>query len=195
MLKRGKEAAIEKSGGGGTVTVTVVVWTRLPEVPVMVRVTVPMAAQLSPLTVRMLPVVVVAGLNDAVTPEGRPLTLRFTAPLKPLRSAIAIAVVPLALRGIVRLAGVDDNEKSGASTVRATVVVCVRLPEVPVIVTVVVPATAALDAVNVNVLEVVVLEGLNEAVTPAGKPLALRATDPLKLLIPVTVTVLAPLLP
>ena len=80
-------------------------------------------------------------------------------------------------------------------TVRATVVVCVRLPEVPVMVTVVVPAAAVLDAVKVNVLEVVVLEGLNEAVTPAGKPLALSATDPLKLLIPVTVTVLAPLLP
>ena len=72
---------------------------------------------------------------------------------------------------------------------------CVRLPEVPVIVTVAVPAAAAPDAVNVSVLEVVALAGLNNAVTPAGKPLALSATDPLKLLIPVTVIVLAPLAP
>jgi len=80
-------------------------------------------------------------------------------------------------------------------TVSANVAVCVRLPEVPVIVTVVVPATAVLDAVNVKMLEVVALAGLKDAVTPAGKPLALRATDPLKLLTPVTVIVLEPLAP
>ena len=79
--------------------------------------------------------------------------------------------------------------------VSATVVVCVRLPEVPVMVTVVVPATAVEAAVNVKVLEVVVLAGLKDAVTPAGNPVALRATDPLKPLIPVTVIVLVPLLP
>jgi hypothetical protein len=80
-------------------------------------------------------------------------------------------------------------------TVRAIVVVCVRLPEAPVIVTVAGPTTAVLDAVSVKMLVDVVLAGLNDAVTPAGRPLATRATEPLKLLIPVTVTVLLPLAP
>jgi hypothetical protein len=80
-------------------------------------------------------------------------------------------------------------------TVRATVVVCVRLPEVPVMVTVVVPAAAVPDAVNVNVLEVVALAGLNDAVTPAGKLVTLRDTGPLKPLMSVTVVVLLPLVP
>ena len=60
-----------------------------------------------------------------------------------------------------------------------TVVVCVKLPEMPVIVTVALPI-AALDAVKVSVLAVEVLAGLNDAVTPLGRPLAVRATAPLK---------------
>ena len=63
------------------------------------------------------------------------------------------------------------------------------------IVTVAVPAVAVLAAVNVNTLEVVALAGLKDAVTPVGKPLALRATEPLKLLIGVTVIVLLPVVP
>jgi len=80
-------------------------------------------------------------------------------------------------------------------TVSVTVVVWVRLPEVPVTVTVAGPTVAVLEAVSVKVLVPVVLLGLKEAVTPAGRPLAERTTEPLKLLIPLTVTVLEPLLP
>ena len=57
------------------------------------------------------------------------------------------------------------------------------------------PVTALPDAVRVRMLLVVVLEGLNEAATPAGRPLATRLTAPVKLLSPLTVTVLVPLLP
>jgi hypothetical protein len=74
-------------------------------------------------------------------------------------------------------------------------VVCVRLPEVPVIVTVARPRVAVLAAERVKTLVPVVLAGLNDAVTPAGKPLALRATEPLKPLLPVTVIVLLPVAP
>jgi hypothetical protein len=74
-------------------------------------------------------------------------------------------------------------------------VVCVRLPEIPVIVTVAGPNTAVLAAVNVKMLVDVVLAGLNDAVTPAGKPLAARATEPLKPLMSATATVLLPLVP
>ena len=79
--------------------------------------------------------------------------------------------------------------------VSAMVVLCVRLPEVPMIVTFVVPATAVLEAVRVNVLVLLVLAGLNEAVTPVGRPLAVRATEPVKPPESVTVIVLVPLAP
>jgi hypothetical protein len=57
------------------------------------------------------------------------------------------------------------------------------------------PAVAVLDAVKVSVLLVVALAGLNDAVTPAGRPLAARLTAPLKLLMPAIVIVLLPLVP
>ena len=79
--------------------------------------------------------------------------------------------------------------------VRATVVVCVKPPDVPVIVTVARPRVAVLEAVRVSVLVLVALAGLKDAVTPAGRPVADKATDPLKLLIGVTVTVLVPAVP
>src|SRR4051812_40926734 len=64
----------------------------------------------------------------------------------------------------------------GGLIAKLIVVVWVRLPLVPVTVTVAVPVVAAPLAVNVNVLLLVVLAGLNEAVTPAGNPAADRLT-------------------
>ena len=55
-----------------------------------------------------------------------------------------------------------------------------KLPDVPVIVTVLVPVVAALLALRVNVLALVVLLGLKEAVTPLGRPDADKLTLPLK---------------
>jgi hypothetical protein len=75
------------------------------------------------------------------------------------------------------------------------VAVLVKLPEVPVMVTVTVPVAAALLAVSVNVLVAVAGFGLNEAVTPLGRPEADKLTLPLKPLCGVTVTVLVPLEP
>ena len=63
-----------------------------------------------------------------------------------------------------------------------SVVVWVRLPDVPVMVTVAEPTVAVLEAVSVNVLPVVALAGLKDAVTPVGRPVAERATNPVKLL-------------
>ena len=72
-------------------------------------------------------------------------------------------------------------ETGGARvTVRDRVVMLLRLPEAPVIVTVTLPVVAVLLAVSVSVLVVGVLVGLNEAVTPLGKPEADRLTLPLK---------------
>ena len=61
-------------------------------------------------------------------------------------------------------------------TVTASVVVCVTLPDFPEIVTVEVPTVADELAVSVRVLWVVVLVGLNDAVTPDGRPEAERVT-------------------
>ena len=55
---------------------------------------------------------------------------------------------------------------------------CINEPDVPVIVTFQMPVLAVGLVVNVKVL--VVLSGLNGAVTPLGRPAALRLTLPVK---------------
>ena len=59
-------------------------------------------------------------------------------------------------------------------------VVFVKLPEVPVMVTVNVPVDAVPPAVRVSVLVLVVLLGLKDAVTPVGRPEADKLTLALK---------------
>ena len=67
-----------------------------------------------------------------------------------------------------------------------------KLPDEPVTVTVAVPVVAVPLAVSVKVLVFVVLGGLNDAVTPLGKPEADRLTLPLKPFCGVTAMVLVP---
>ena len=80
-------AVREKSGAGFTIRVTVALWIKLPLVPVMVRVFVPVAA---PVVVVMLRVelpepITEVGVNVALAPAGSPLTVKPTLPLNPLR--------------------------------------------------------------------------------------------------------------
>jgi hypothetical protein len=99
---------------------------------------------------------------------------------------------------MLREVGAADKVKLGcAVTVRLTVVVWVKLPEVPVMVTVVGPPTVAVGlAVKVNTLDVVVLDGLNDEVTPAGRvEVTAKLTLPVNPLTGFTVIVLVPLLP
>ena len=74
-------------------------------------------------------------------------------------------------------------------------VLCDKLPEVPVMDTVSVPAVAVLLAVSVSVLVVIAGFVLNDAVTPLGSPDADKPTPPLKPLCGVTVILLVPLVP
>ncbi len=74
-------------------------------------------------------------------------------------------------------------------------VVLVKPPDIPVMVTEAVPVAAVLLAVSVNVLVLAVLLGLNDAVTPLGRPDADKLTLPLKPFCGVTVMVLTPLAP
>ena len=62
-------------------------------------------------------------------------------------------------------------------------------------VTLAVPTAAVPDAVSVNVLVDVVLAGLNDAVTPLGRPEADKMTLSLKPFCGVMLTMLDPLLP
>lgn len=80
-----------------------------------------------------------------------------------------------------------------AVTVRASEVELVKVPEVPVTVTVAEPVVAVPLAVSVKVL--VLLLGLKDAVTPAGKPEADKLTLPVKPFSGVTEMVLVPLAP
>ncbi len=67
---------------------------------------------------------------------------------------------------------------------------------VPVTVTVAGPRVAVLEAVKVSVLLLPVVEpGLKAAVTPAGKPLALNVTLPVKPPVRVMLIALVPVLP
>jgi hypothetical protein len=80
-------------------------------------------------------------------------------------------------------------------TVRAIVVVAVRVPDVPVIVTIEVPAATVAGAVSVSTLVDVVGLGANTAVHPAGRPDAARVTAPVNPPVSVTVMVSVPLAP
>ena len=155
-----------------------------------------MVAELLTVSVTLLLVVEGFGLKEAVTPVGRLDAEKLTLPVKPRVGLTVIVDVPELPRATLRLLGDAERLKFGPRfTVREIVVVCVRPPDVPVIVTVKLPVAAVLLAVSVNVLVLVVLLGLNDAETPLGWPEADRLTLPVKPLCRVTVIVLVPLDP
>jgi hypothetical protein len=114
-----------------------------------------------------------------------------TLPVSPPTNPIATEVDALVPAGTVSAVGDAEMVKFGSAvTFNVRVVVAVAVALVPVIVTVAGPTVAVFDAVKVSVLpaEPVTEAGLKLAVTPAGSPLALRATAPAKPLIAETVT-------
>jgi len=160
---------------------------RIPEVPVTVTVTVPVAAVPLAPSVKMLLLVAGFGLNPAETPLGKTeVTVNPTLPLKPFSAfTVIVEVPPVPPCTIVKLLGDANRLKSGAGgaalTVRETEVVCIRLPEVPVIVRETVPNTAVPLAMRESVLLPVAGFGENVAVTPLGKPAVTeKLTLPLK---------------
>lgn len=93
------EAEMVKFGSAVTLSVTVVDAVVEPLVPVIVTLAAPTVAVCAAVKVRVLPAdpVTDAGLNAAVTPDGRPLTVNATVPLKPLIAltvTLADALVP-----------------------------------------------------------------------------------------------------
>jgi hypothetical protein len=78
-------ALIEKSGGGLTTRVTAVEWLVVMLVPVIVIVEVPAGVVLPVVTVIVdePPEITAGGLNVAFAPDGKPLALKVTVPVKP----------------------------------------------------------------------------------------------------------------
>ena len=127
----------------------------------------------------------VAGL--AVTPEGSPVIATATVPLKEFTAvARTLSFEPVAPATIVRDVGDTASEKSGgggdAEMAKATVAEWLRVPDVPVRVTVALPDAATEAAVSVTFCAV---PGVKEsvaglAVTPEGSPVIATATIPVK---------------
>ena len=153
-----------------TVRLTIAVWLRIPAVPVIVTPMVIGAAELVAVNVSLLVPVLLMAPNVADSPVGKPGDEKLTVlALKPPVGVMVIVVEELAPGATVTLLGEAERLKFGAGaavvTVTATVVVWLKAPEVPVMVTVVgPPVVAVLLAVSVRVLPV------KDAVTPLGKP-------------------------
>ena len=170
-----------KVGGGFTVKEMVAAADRPLDEPVTVTVTVPVAAVLLAVSVNVLVFAVLLGLNDAVTPLGSPDADRLTLLLKPFCGVTVMLLVALFPCAIVKLFGDVERVKfPWGFTVRESVVVFVRLPEEPVTVTVTVPVAAEPVADKVSMLLVVAGFVPNTALTPFGRPDAVRFTFPLK---------------
>jgi hypothetical protein len=148
-----------------------------PVVPITVTVAVPGVDDAAALNVTMLVVAVVAGLNETVMPPGSPVALRVTLPLKPVLGVTVIVSVAPAPCTTLSVAAEAANEKfAGADTVTVIATVAVRVPDLPVIVALAAPTAAAAPALKVKVLTDDVLAGLNDAVTPLGRPETVRLT-------------------
>jgi hypothetical protein len=125
--------------------------------------------------------------------------VRFTVPVKPFDGVtVMVTVFPVVAPGSILIDELPPpivNVGAGF-TVRAMVVDAVRVPEVPVTVTVTgPPALAVLLAVSVNTLEPAVGFVAKLAVTPLGKPVADRVTEPVNPYAGVTVMLSVLLLP
>jgi hypothetical protein len=190
------EAVSAKFGAAFTVNEIVALCVKLPDVPAIVTVTVPVVAVPLAVSVKVLAVVAGFTLNAAVTPLGSPDADKLTPPPKPFCGVTVILLVPLAPCVTLKLLGDAESAKLGAAfTVRKIEAGFVKLPDAPVIVTVTVPVVAVEVAVSVIVLVVFVGFVPNAAVTPLGSPDADKLTLPLNPLSGVTVIVLAPLVP
>ncbi len=86
-----------------------VVFVKLPDEPVTVTVTVPVAAVLLAVSVKVLVLAVLLGLNDAVTPLGRPDADKLTLLLKPFSGVTVMVLAPAAPCTIVKLLGEADR--------------------------------------------------------------------------------------
>jgi hypothetical protein len=175
----------ENSDGRTAFTVNATVVACEPEdaVPVTVMLVATAAALAAAVTVivELCPEDTDAGVNETVTPEGKPVAERETDSALPEVMAVAMLEVAEPPAAMEKLAGLAEIEKSlaGVVTVRETVVACEPEDAIPVTVMLVVAAAALAAAVTV-IVELCPEDtdaGVNETITPEGKPEAERETD------------------
>jgi hypothetical protein len=124
------EAEMVKSAFGLTVSVTLVVCTSEPLLPVMVSVNIPVLVLAVVETVRVEVAVGVTELVESeqvapVAPDGQPVMVSATLPVNPFSAVTVIVEVPELPCVSVSDLGLRDREKSGAAaglTVSATLV-------------------------------------------------------------------------
>ena len=115
------EAESVKSGGGATVKAIMVDAANAPEVPLMVTVTGPPAvAVLLAVSVSTLEFVVGLAAKAAVTPLGRPVAARVTAPVNPSVSLTLMVSVLLLPWTTERVGAEDESVKSGFGLLMVT---------------------------------------------------------------------------
>ena len=122
------------------------------------------------------------GENEAVTPAGSPETANVTLPEKLgfawTNTALFVEVAPTPTES----PPLEEMENDGVAMVRERVVVIFWLPDVPVMVSVLVPTGAEAVAERVRTALPPVATGFaeNDAETPLGTPEMDRLTLPLK---------------
>jgi hypothetical protein len=154
----------------------VVVDVYVPRVPVTVSEYVPGTTALPAFRVSTDPPDAV-GENEAVTPLGRPETLRLTLPVRPSDLTVLTLIVPDIPWPMLRLP-VLVSSSPGALIVREAVVLAVTPPDVPVMVMRVVPGVALALTETLREASLVVGLPVKAAVTPLGNPETAKATDP-----------------
>ena len=167
---------------------TVVLWLKVPLVPLIVSTKVPTGVRLRVVMVNVdvpAPPVTDEGLNVPVVRVGNPVTLSVTVPLNPLTLAIVTVNVVEAGLPTVWPLGLAVIVKSGFGagfTTNVTVVEWLKLPLVPVTVSVYVPAAVdvVVFTVRVELPEPTTEVGLKLAEAPVGNPLTVKLTVPLK---------------
>jgi len=123
-VKVSGEAVSVKFPSGFTVSVIVVLALRVPEVPVIVSVVVPVGVVLPAVRVRTLLEVAGFGLKEAVTPVGSLEVVSVTLPENPLTGVMVTVLVPLLPCVMVALFGEGESVKFGVPfTVRLNAVV------------------------------------------------------------------------
>jgi len=144
----------------------------------------------------------VGAAGDTVTPIGNPLTVTATPPVNPFTVANNVTGDPPPPIVTGKLVGVTAKLKSAggggaAATVSATATVCVSVPELPVNVSVALPAATVGATASVIVCGSPALTLIVEelAVTPAGRPETATLTTPLNPFTPVTARLTCPVLP
>jgi hypothetical protein len=167
---------------------TVVVCVSVPLMPVMVSVDAPVGVVVLVVIVSVDDALVGFGENAALAPVGSPLAVSVTALENPAIALMLTVYVVDPPCVTVRLDGEPLRVKSGVDTTRDTLAVCVRDPLTPVIVNAYVPLGVVVLVVTERLEEAVAGLGVNAPLAPAGNPLTLKATWPVKPLTGVIVT-------